>query len=271
MFLAVIALMLLAGFVAFWQYTTPLGNGSLTAPAETYAQNMLIWHQAAMLQVAQHNAKYRCDPAGPMPSMTPCVIDINDQIYGGGGPLTSYSGTPTPLQSGDTPLPALATNWPSYQPLFKQDRNNGWHSFLIRNYDLVSGTTPTTQSWIITYYLAPSATATVKAVSGSAGALSPDKLVDGLVKTTDERSGVGLLQCVNTTVPCPQVQFVPRASQLTDPNNPNSMRSDNAINLPADSALNAVPYWWPGPRVIDYAPDLTGAAAILTRVQNGNE
>jgi len=191
MIFALLIIMVFAGIMAFGMF------GSQPNPAvpkaQVYAQNMAVFHQAAMLQV---NADL---PAPPWPS---CSGSSSCDAYPLNNRLLITTSSPYHIDISRQ----LYKNWPEYSFVVPETASTGWQSFLIREINGITGATPppadptATESYVLTIFRgfgSGSCIANISMAQGLGGN-GADSFSLGLAKTVTERAGLGLLNCTGS-------------------------------------------------------------------------
>jgi len=187
MIFAFLIIVVFAGIMAFGMF------GSQPNPAvpkaQIYAQNMAVFHQAAMLQV---NADL---PVPPWPS---CSGSPSCDAYPLNNRLLITTSSPYIIDT----THQLYKNWPEYLPMVPETVSTGWQSFLIRQINGITGAAPppadptATESYVLTIFRGFGGGCLAnKNMAQSFGNNGADSFGLGLAKTMTERAGLGILNC----------------------------------------------------------------------------
>lgn len=222
MIFALFIILLFAGMVAFMQFGPAETNAQ--PRAKLYAENMLVWHQAAILEAQEEmSAGTILSCAAPVLCM---AVDLNPKIWNNATRVT---------------INKFNELWPEYQPMIPISTvpgpASGWQSYLIRNINSQDGTTGTTadhnEAYVITVFRGfGNRTAPINNVGSEKGSIDESNFVRNLATSVTDRTGIGTLAC-NSTTPPPNgsCQFFRTASQ-TVPDSPAATQSDEGRRFP---------------------------------------
>ena len=249
MIFALFLLVLFTGMIAFMQFGPGQnGMGDAKPQAQLFAENMAVWHQAAMLEVrdaaAGTAAPINCDV-----NSNYCAVAINDRL------INMNSGALVPTG-------ALAENWAEYRSIVPMGLPSGWQSFLIRNANATAPGVPVSdppgnENYVLTVFRGYGGGTDANAVGKDRGNNSDASMSAGLASTVEERAGLGTLIC--NPSPNALCVFQRTASQ------------DTALRFHVQIFLNdstTRPYFnnTADPNAVLTA--LKGRPAMMTRVQN---
>lgn len=241
MFLGVAVLMIFAAIVGLWSFLMP--NVDNNTQVDSYATNMVIWHQGAMMQVSE-NAKTvgyfsQCNSQTPTTSddQLHCSQNISSMIYN--------SANNTPAKG------SLAKYWPGYKSLLSQNNLRGWQSWLAR--------LSTSQDFYVITLLPPQKPLPLGSYNavGSLSKIETD-LANSIRGIFQDQTGVGQLKCNNINGGNCQQYYL----NYTDPkidlnNNAQSSIIPNSVidKIALANSIN-------GQKI-----NLVGATVIMTHVQ----
>ncbi len=237
MFLGAAVLMIFAALVGVWGFNAPNANGA-NIQSEAYANNMVIWHQAAMLQVA-NDATVPNNLPCTQNSSTYCTQPINDRIYD--------ATKPSPAKG------AMATYWPDYQSLLPQTAGSlrGWQSWITKASD-------SNDFYLITFLppQKPLQAGNFTAV-GSISQVDINLPADVRAILQDQ-TGVGRLKCADVTGSTCNKYYIDYTDVQID-----LARSQSTIIQP--QVINAIAATITAPDGTH--PNMVGATVIMTHIQ----
>lgn len=262
MIFALLIILVFAGILAYAQFGVPFNTA--TAKAQVLAENMAVWHQAAMLQVewdANHTPPVP-PPVITCPANTGCTYPLNNILLG------------VPLNN------QLTINWPEYVSMVPEGSQSGWQSFFFGNVNGQTGDSGTgascasipnetcTESYVLTVFrgygggnVCVSTPVNPCPPGTEQGATDPSNFAQGLADTVTERVGLGTLTC-GLPGHVTYCQF----NRITSANNPlAAMTSDKPLTF--DAALlnaGAAAYFTTGAAQTNFG--VNGRTAIMTRV-----
>ncbi|HCM83394.1 MAG TPA: hypothetical protein PKW15_04275 [Alphaproteobacteria bacterium] len=251
MIFAIFILLIFASMVAFVQFGQP--ENSASPRAQLYAQNMSIWHQAAMLEIkntaALPPAIVNCPGSGNCPA-----VFMNSRLWQAGSKKVNG---------------ALYNQWREYQPMVPISATAGWQSYYIRQVNGDDGNliTGNNDAYILTVFRGFGGGSRVLSVGSEKGALDESAFIKSLTSAVTDRSGIGMLSCNAVTRIC---EFKREAFQV----NPGAtgITKDDSRKFSTRTFMLmggvAATYFPPGGTDVDAANSLHGRPAILTRVEN---
>jgi len=190
MIFALFIIMVFAGIMAFGMFGSV--PNSAVPKAQIYAQNMAVFHQAAMLQV-------NVDAALATPPWPSCSGSSSCDAY----PLNNRLLVTTSSSYHIDINGQLYKNWPEYSFVVPETASTGWQSFLIREINGKTGAAPppadptATESYVLTIFRGFGSDSCLANTSQaqSLGNNGADSFSLGLAKTVTERAGLGMLNC----------------------------------------------------------------------------
>lgn len=242
MIFALFIILVFAGIMMYVQFGT-LPNVA-TPKAQVLAENMAIFHQAAMLEVDKNAATLTC--AGG--TTTNCAVPLNNQIWAVNRPR---------------PLSQFDRNWPEYRSMVRITNSSGWQSFLLRGINGLNATVINgTENYVLTVFRGYGGGNATLAAGSEKGKTDESNLTLGMSTAITERSGLGILNCDTTALTC---KFIRYAGE-TNPNGSNGTEQPLSFNpsLFTDS-LNQ-PYFSSSATTVSQI--LNGKFAMMTRVGN---
>lgn len=237
------------GVLAFIQFSAP-PSGELSR-ANMLAQNMMIWHQAAMLQARATNVAERPTNCPNVP--TPCAAQVMTQHMW--------------LNNQPFPNRFLATNWPGYLSIVPIGNQTGWQSYLLRSINGQTGSTNTNnnEAYMVTVFRGFGGGNRRNTAVDQKGTVDENNFIDRMSESITERSGIGRLSC--TILQC-------RFNRVVIQNNPTTglPQEDRPILFDTAAFLNTpnLALYFTGGTPADVGRTLNGLPAIITRVENSN-
>lgn len=250
MIFALFIIMMFLGMLAFVQFGM---QTNVESPrAQLYAQNMSVWHQAAMLEL-QQSPPPMAPCISPSPTLCPAV-PVNS-FWTGGGTQAPRAGR------------AMALAWPEYKSMVISSNTSGWQSFFLRNIQL-DGTSAQGTSYMLTIFrgFGGRNEDTGHRAGTDKGSVDETNMVKNLARNVTERVGIGALTCTDT-----QCSFERYSSEIV-PDLPGITR-DTRVIIGTDifTDMPTAADWFPAtgtagagsPQAVREA--LQGRPAILTR------
>jgi hypothetical protein len=174
MIFALFIIFVFTGLLAFTQFGGQINVA--TPKAQLLAENMAVWHQAAMLEIQENGASIA--PTSCVFS-SGCSIDLNNQLW-----------------SGTVATGLLAQYWPGYRPSVPISVTSGWQSYYLRNIDGINPVTANGgRSYVLTVFRGYGAHNNSLVAGSEKGTLDAENFTQGLSKTITERAGMGTLRC----------------------------------------------------------------------------
>lgn len=244
MIFALFIILVFAGIMAFVQFSAP-PSGEL-GRANMLAQNMMIWHQAAMLQARDPVAAQRPPNCLNSPPARCAAQVMTPYMWASGAPIAGRF---------------LDTNWNGYLSIVPIGNQTGWQSYLLRNINGQTGsaTANNNEAYMLTVFRGFGGGGQRNATVDQKGTVDENNLIDRMSESITERSGIGRLSC--TALQC-------RFNRVVVQNG----TGDNNILFNTDAFLNmtGIGVYFTGGTPADVGRTLNGLPAIITRVENSN-
>ncbi len=258
MIFALFIIVIFVGIMTFAQFGQQESNES--PRAQVYAQNMVLWHQAAQLEARRLPPAVPNCPGVP-PALCPAVF-LNATMWNSAGAGQSIPGS------------RLRQNWLEYRPMVVMSNTSGWQSFYIRNVNGYTGAASgvgsnNNEAYVLTIFrgFGGGNATTASGIGMEKGSTDENNFIKTLARTVTERSGIGRLKCDTVLNVCEflrlSVEVAPSAAQRMD----DSIKFSTTV-FPLMTGVPSTVVFPPDGIAFRAAQTLNGRPAILTRIEN---